>query len=958
MPSFACRLRFAMAQNEQSVDSVRKITEKSEKARREFFKKVEKIIKSHGHSDKLMQDSADKAAQEYNKVFGRIGVHPLLHLKGGKKAPRYIVDRDEVWVLYKPALWKMGGVAESWIRNVEGLVTKSNSLSGAQSQMLDSDKEETLQEWHGLTQGVMWLDKDQEIPQWGFIQRLDLETDGPVIIAKTWRSQRCLQVQMKEHIFTKAYMCLVHGRLENRIQHIRCRFAELGSENTTQVMLKHDNENDPFYDWSVSGRWKGRSCRMAETFLKPLAYYYRKEDGAEFSLVYVNILSGITHQVRITMQSIGHPLVSDDRYLPKEQAIADLKWCPRNFLVEVRSDWFDMCGPYKDEKRRRFTRMSMENPLPKLLQGVLESKLTLVEKLDSTADLFSGCQYWAIGDEQLMNAYPKDDEYRRKVMRWGQRRGIHLDALDRLLLLSKEDIDDVLQNYRPPDDKLEATWVCPKCMEFNQPGRRSASVKCQGYHARQECEGTRICEEDTQLPRGWMNFGGDPTVHFLFVINPKYHEARRRVLKFSRPSWEKPPAEVDGSQCTEDILQVLEAALVLDAKAGGNGIAEEDLAKVPGLENIKLPLACPPEDSNTHRVRLPGRGTMSQWTYCLKGRERIKHTADFACKTKKLVAPIVVKADALPEKMIQSKAEKEKKQREKEEEEKAKQEQVKEEIADSADVPEKGQSAKCKWTRRESTSNPGNFYYVHADTGETRIDKPPDFVEAPVVWSRVESKSNRGQFYYYNKDTGETRVERPSGVEILEDEAKVKSENRVKEENPEDSEDEGIMWERRESKSRPGNFYYFNPKTGSNEIHPPRVELPWKLLESKSKKGQFYYFNEDTGESDVNPPPSARPATKVGVDALEKGLKRSRADDDEARRVAAKTEKLPSGWTKKESDKYKGKFYYVNAKTGETSWTRPGEWERQESKSNPGTYYYVNSVTGETSWDKKVMNGK
>mmetsp|Transcript_4922 Transcript_4922/g.11150 ORF Transcript_4922/g.11150 Transcript_4922/m.11150 type:complete len:934 (-) Transcript_4922:85-2886(-) len=933
-----------MSINETSVESVKKITEKSEKARREFFKKVEKIIKSHGHSDKLMQDTADRAAQEYNKVFGRLGVHPLLHLKGGKKPPRYIIDRDEVWVLYKPPLWQMGGSMEHWKRNVEELVRNNSSLAGAQGHFLGSDKAESVQEWHGLTQGMMWMDLDQIPTGWGFIQRLDLETDGPVIIAKTWRAQRCLQVQMKEHVFTKAYVCLVHGRLDNRIQHIKCRFAELGSDASTQVMLKHDNENDPFYDWSQSGRWRNRSVRMAETFFKPLAYYSRKEDNTEYTLVYVNILTGITHQVRITMQSVGHPLVSDDRYLPKDQALADLKWCPRNFLCEVRSDWFDMCGPYKEEKKRRYTRISIENPLPKLFQGILETKLTLVEKLDPTADLNIGCQYWAIGDEQLMNAFPKDEEYRRKVMRWGQRRGIHVEALDRLLLLSKEDIDDTLQTYKPPADKSEPTWVCPVCMAYNQPDRRSTnSMNCPGALGK-ECNGARIVDEDIKLPKGWMNFAGDPTMHFLLTINPRWLEARRKVLKFTRPTWEKPPLEHDGSQCTDDFLLVLQAALVLNAKSGGNGIHESDLPSVPGLQDIKLPLGMPPEESSIARVRLPGSGTGSQWMYVLKGKERIKHLADYTCKTKKLTAPIPVKADALPTKMILTKAEKEK-QRKFLDKELAKDEKEEKEI---------GEQAK-KWKKKESSSNPGNFYWVNTESGETSVEKPDGWEEEKVVWSRVESKSNRGQFYYHNSDTGETRMDRPSGVELLSEapSGKAKADTKAAKEEPED---ESILWERRESKSKPGNYYYFNPKTGSNEIHPPRVELPWKLLESKSKKGQFYYFNEESGENDVHPPPSARPASSVSADAFERGMKR-KADDAEGRKVTQKSDKPPPGWVRKESDKYKGKFYYLNVKSGETSWTKPGEWEQKESKSNPGTFYYVNSITGETSWDKKVMTG-
>ena len=141
------------------------------------------------------------------------------------------------------------------------------------------------------------------------------------------------------------------------------------------------------------------------------------------------------------MQSLGHPLVADDRYLPKDQAVADCQWCPRNFLCEVRSDWFDTCGPYRAPERRRYARLSVENPLPQLFQDILEKKLVprraawrgvgqvLVQKLDPHCDLYQapgdlllslnaqGCQYWHLGDEQLMADHPKDLEYRKKVMR-------------------------------------------------------------------------------------------------------------------------------------------------------------------------------------------------------------------------------------------------------------------------------------------------------------------------------------------------------------------------------------------------------------------------------------------------------------------------------------------------------------------------------------------------------------
>eukprot|EP00438_Fugacium_kawagutii_P024611 Skav227270 [mRNA] locus=scaffold3803:38675:61201:- [translate_table: standard] len=100
------------------------------------------------------------------------GSHPVLPgVKGGKKAPRYLLDRNEVG--------------------------ETKSLEEAQRKMLEEKKPSILQEWHGLTVGLRWIvPQDEDYyrrPDWGFIQRLDLETDGPVITAKTWRAQRMLQ---------------------------------------------------------------------------------------------------------------------------------------------------------------------------------------------------------------------------------------------------------------------------------------------------------------------------------------------------------------------------------------------------------------------------------------------------------------------------------------------------------------------------------------------------------------------------------------------------------------------------------------------------------------------------------------------------------------------------------------------------------------------------------------------
>lgn len=49
-----------------------------------------------------MTELLELCASEYMKLFGRFGTNPLLSVKGGKPKPRYLIDRDEVWVIYKP----------------------------------------------------------------------------------------------------------------------------------------------------------------------------------------------------------------------------------------------------------------------------------------------------------------------------------------------------------------------------------------------------------------------------------------------------------------------------------------------------------------------------------------------------------------------------------------------------------------------------------------------------------------------------------------------------------------------------------------------------------------------------------------------------------------------------------------------------------------------------------------
>lgn len=513
-------------------------------------------------------------------------------------------------------------------------------------------------------------------------------------------------------------------------------------------------------------------------------------------------------------------------------------------------------------------------------------------------------------------------------------------------------------------------------MSFMQPRHGGTQVECGGHSGGQQCGGKSVVDPDeVDLPKGWTNYLKDPTFHAVLTINPLWLEARRKVLRHARPVWERPPEEEEGDMPTEDQLASLKAAVMSNARDGGYGIQEEDITSIRGLENVKLPLQLPDEKKGAkelvvRRVRLPGRGTGSQWTYTLTGKERMKLTADYSCKVKKLMEPVLVKADPLPPKMVFTKEQRQKRDSEYEEEAKrlqeetkrreAREEQEKQERAEKkarqerlekAEKERKAKEARTleekdrtleppskrarTWRRVESASKPGSFYYVDINTGESVPNTPLDYVALPPAWEKIASTSKPGQFYYYNRETGENRTERPVGVEILND--KVQSSSKP----PATQKEEAVAWQRIESKSKPGQFYYFNPKTGLNEEKPPSIDLPWQLCESKTNKGHYYYFHQETGECTEHPPPGAKSAQEVKAKVAATSAPSNRP-------ASADAEKIPQGWEKKPSSTQKGKYYYMS-RLNDSSWTLP-VWEI--AKSSSGKDYYRHTQTGETTWEK------
>ncbi|MGE4583210.1 MAG: RluA family pseudouridine synthase [Sphaerochaeta sp.] len=124
----------------------------------------------------------------------------------------------------------------------------------------------------------------------GIVHRLDKDTSGVMVIARNRISQRDLSSQFKDRTTKKVYIAIASGR-----------FVE--QEGVITANLKRDiRDRKRFTTCDAS---EGRTAKTAYTVL-------RQYSGC--ALLRITLFTGRTHQIRVHMKSIGHPLVGDPIY--------------------------------------------------------------------------------------------------------------------------------------------------------------------------------------------------------------------------------------------------------------------------------------------------------------------------------------------------------------------------------------------------------------------------------------------------------------------------------------------------------------------------------------------------------------------------------------------------------------------------------------------------------------------
>lgn len=178
----------------------------------------------------------------------------------------------------------------------------------------------------------------------GIVHRLDKDTSGLIVVVKSEEVHEKLSAQFQDRTVYKRYLALVHGEFDENVGTIDAPIAREKHNRTKMGVRGH-----------------GRNA---------LSLWKVKERFEKFTLVEVEIKTGRTHQIRVHLAYINHPVVGDETYnngrdksVANQQIRKAIQNLNRFFL---HAEKLSFTHPQTNE------RMTFRSPLPKELSDFLD----------------------------------------------------------------------------------------------------------------------------------------------------------------------------------------------------------------------------------------------------------------------------------------------------------------------------------------------------------------------------------------------------------------------------------------------------------------------------------------------------------------------------------------------------------------------------------------------------------
>lgn len=123
----------------------------------------------------------------------------------------------------------------------------------------------------------------------GIVHRIDRDTTGSLIVCKNDPAHKAIAIQLKEHSLNRTYRAIVHGVLD-------------AEEGTVNAPIGRDERD------------RKRMAVNKKNGKEAVTHYKVLQRFGEYTYIECRLETGRTHQIRVHMTSIGHPLLGDEIY--------------------------------------------------------------------------------------------------------------------------------------------------------------------------------------------------------------------------------------------------------------------------------------------------------------------------------------------------------------------------------------------------------------------------------------------------------------------------------------------------------------------------------------------------------------------------------------------------------------------------------------------------------------------